>query len=811
MRTIRALLICAIGLLLSTTVSPGAAHAAQAPAAPYTAFTMHFEGWGYIDGSFSYEASRNTLEVYQQNANGYALVMRGFNGNHWHYLDVTPPTGTRFVAGKSYPTRPNFSPMASTTVLNVSGDGQGCEYGSPGTLNVAQADYDDATGKFTAFAATYSAPCGGSTAKGEIRFQSGIGYKATDSWEYRLQMGQQPAGQVGTPQDVTVEVNGTQPTTFGAAALSGADPGSFQITANTCSGKTLSYGETCKLSITPKATALGEQTALLTLAEDSTAGKVVRLLSLTGFDPRDTTASWPYFDFGTVPTYDTSAPKTVTLTGSGALPITFGKASITGQNAGMFKITDDGCSFKTLAKDQTCSITAVARPTTTGPVGALLSLPDDSFAGSTQLSLGVNGFNDDRGTYYPVSPYRVMDTRSGVGAPKGPVGSGGVVSLQVNVPSDASAVVLNVTVTEAAGPGYVTVYPTGVARPTASSLNYVKGWTGANSVTVQVGANGRVDFYNAGGPAQIIADVYGYYSKGHGSYQSGCSGCGQYHPLAQPVRLTDTRDWGIGRVPAGYFINSVATWNSTIDPHVRAFAVNVTATDTTGPGFLTAWNGYSESLPNTSTLNYTAKATVPNFAVVPAIPCGDCGSATGLPSIGVYTSTNSHIIVDIVGFYDDNSLPEGLRFTPNVPTRIADTRDGLGWPSRLGPGVTASIAAPGTVVNADTRALATNVTAVQPTSATFLTVWPSGAARPNTSNLNPTAGSVVPNAVQTMIGTDGKINVFNAGGYCDVVVDVVGTFYRYPPSAPSGWSTSTANPTLVTPATQSPTLIKRLR
>jgi hypothetical protein len=97
---------------------------------------------------------------------------------------VTPPIGTRFTAGKSYPTTTNFSPQPSTTALNVSGDGQGCSSGAPGTLNVAQADYDDATGKFTAFAASYSVPCSGNAvAKGEIRFQSSIGYKATDSWE----------------------------------------------------------------------------------------------------------------------------------------------------------------------------------------------------------------------------------------------------------------------------------------------------------------------------------------------------------------------------------------------------------------------------------------------------------------------------------------------------------------------------------------------------------------------------------------------------------------------------------------------------
>ncbi|MET7395189.1 hypothetical protein ABZS66_17035 [Dactylosporangium sp. NPDC005572] len=407
---------------------------------------------------------------------------------------------------------------------------------------------------------------------------------------------------------------------------------------------------------------------------------------------------------------------------------------------------------------------------------------------------------NDRDTYYPMSPYRIMDTRSGVGAPKGAVGNGGTVSLQITgaggVPTDASTVVLNVTVTEPTGPGFVTVYPSGVARPTASSINYAKGWTGANSVTVKVGANGKVDLYNAGGPAQIIADVFGYYTKGHDccSVYSG----GQYHPLAQPVRLTDTRDWGIGRVPAGNYINSVASWDSSIDPHVRAFAVNVTATDPTGGGYLTAWNGYTGGLPNTSTLNYTANATVPNFAVVPTTPCNNCGSASGLPSIGVHTSTNAHIIVDIVGFYDDGTLPGGLRFTPIVPTRIVDTRSGGGWPSRLGPGATASIKPPALIATVDTWALATNVTAVQPTSATYLTVWPSGAARPGTSNLNPTAGSVVPNAVQTMIGADDKFNIFNAGGYCDVVVDVVGTFYQSSSSSSAAGSQLAPAPVTLT-------------
>ncbi|MGK5441852.1 choice-of-anchor D domain-containing protein [Micromonospora sp. URMC 105] len=792
MRTLRVAIAGAIALLITSTGSAGVAQAAEsaAPSAPYTAFTMSFDGWGYIDGSFSYEPSRNTVEIYQQNANGYALVMRGFSAEHWHDLNVTPPKGTRFVAGQTYQTTTNFSPQESITVLNVSGDGQRCEWSStPGTIQVKEAEYDEA-GKFTAFAATFSVPCGWrGSAKGEIRFQSSAGYKATDTWGYRLQMGSQPAGMPGKPQAVTVEANGSEPTTFGAASLSGSDPGAFEISANTCSGNTLAYGQTCQLSITPKASAIGEQSALLTLVEDSVAGKVTRLLSLTGYDARRATASPGYFSFGAVPAYEVSAPQTVTLTGAGDLPITFGQATLDGEHRTSFKIINDGCSQKTLSTGQTCSITAVARPSAPTMVGAMLVLPDDSFAGRTQLSMGVNGYSDDGGTYYPVAPFRIMDTRSGKGAPKRMVGPGGLVSLQVTgsggVTTEASTVVLNVTVTGPTTNGFVTVYPSGLSRPTASSLNFTKGWTGANSVTVRVGADGKVKFYNHTGSTHIIVDVDGYYSKGHEC----CSGYmgGQYHPLSKPVRITDTRTWGNGRVPREHYINSAASWGSTINPRVRAFAVSVTATQPSSAGFLTAWDGSQDNLPNTSTLNYSTGATVPNFAVVPTTPCVNCGSATGWPSIGVYTHAPAHIIVDIVGFYDDGSLPNGLRFESIAPTRIVDTRTGQGWPSRLGPGATATVPTPKTIANADTWGLATNVTAVKPTSTTVMTIWPSGVARPSTSSLNPRAGSLVSNAVQTMISAEDKFNVYNASGYTDFVVDVVGTFNLYPPSPPAGW------------------------
>src|SRR5258708_35575172 len=114
-----------------------------------------------------------------------------------------------------------------------------------------------------------------------------------------------------------------------------------------------------------------------------------------------------------------------------------------------------------------------------------------------------------------------MGPRYGTGVARQPVGGGARVSPQVagtnGVPaSGVTAVVLNVTVTGPTANSYVTVYPDGQPRPGTSSLNFTKGETIPNLVIVPV-VNGKVDFYNAAGAVNIIADMTGYYTACRGS------------------------------------------------------------------------------------------------------------------------------------------------------------------------------------------------------------------------------------------------------------------------------------------------------
>ncbi|WP_432901687.1 hypothetical protein ACQP1S_31400 [Micromonospora matsumotoense] len=142
-------------------------------------------------------------------------------------------------------------------------------------------------------------------------------------------------------------------------------------------------------------------------------------------------------------------------------------------------------------------------------------------------------------------------------------------------------------------------------------------------------------------------------------------------------------------------------------------------------------------------------------------------------------------MVDVVGVIDDGTVPDGLRFTPRTPTRIADSRIGQGLPSVLGPASVGKVTAPASMLTPSTQVLAMNVTAVTPSSNTVLTVWPADSAmtRPTASNLNPAAGQTVSNAVLGILGPQQGFNVYNHSGNTHVVADVVGAFWLYPGTA----------------------------
>ena len=69
-----------------------------------------------------------------------------------------------------------------------------------------------------------------------------------------------------------------------------------------------------------------------------------------------------------------------------------------------------------------------------------------------------------------------------------------------------------------------------------------------------------------------------------------------------------------------------------------------------------------------------------------------------------------------------------------------------------------------------------NTTVTEPTQGSYLTVWPSGVARPLASNLKFSMGQTVPNLVIVKTGSGGNVQVYNNTGQVHVIFDAVGYF-----------------------------------
>lgn len=139
-------------------------------------------------------------------------------------------------------------------------------------------------------------------------------------------------------------------------------------------------------------------------------------------------------------------------------------------------------------------------------------------SGTVQLIADVAGYYSTSGgdAFVPTAPTRLLDTRNATGQESAnpiPVAPNSdavwFVDEEVN---DETALVLNVTVTNPKAGGYVTAYPEGTARPTASNLNFSAGETVPNMVMVS-SSTGSVSLFNASpGTTDLIADMFGYFS-----------------------------------------------------------------------------------------------------------------------------------------------------------------------------------------------------------------------------------------------------------------------------------------------------------
>lgn len=260
------------------------------------------------------------------------------------------------------------------------------------------------------------------------------------------------------------------------------------------------------------------------------------------------------------------------------------------------------------ARPTVSNLNLVARKTRANSVVVALS-PDRRVtlynnSGNTHLVADLSGYYkaEPANRYDTMNPRRVLDTRSG--PPLGP-GQTGILNLSSFVPADATAVTVNMTGVGATASTFLTAFPNGQPRPTASNINLAPGEVIPNQVTVALGTNRSIVLYNNSGNTDVIIDLVGYYTP-DGSYQ---------FVAISPYRSWDSREDPLGGLEPDFFVG-LTGWGETTDPvALHAIAGNVTGLNATASGFVTLWPG-GQPKPNASTLNVAPGQVVANAVTV---------------------------------------------------------------------------------------------------------------------------------------------------------------------------------------------------
>ncbi|MDH4144928.1 MAG: hypothetical protein OEY23_07145 [Acidimicrobiia bacterium] len=365
-------------------------------------------------------------------------------------------------------------------------------------------------------------------------------------------------------------------------------------------------------------------------------------------------------------------------------------------------------------------------------------------------------------------------------------------------PANATAVVLNVTVTDVQNPTHIAVLPSTGSPVTFSSTSNVNATTGqivANLVTVRPGANGAVTIFNNQGPANVVVDLIGSYTP----------------PGAQPLRyasvvtnatqsgrVLDTRPGGtLGDVERLYKLSVDGAPCPVLPPVApppadctvplgpgatmtvdnggggQAVVVNVTALNASTSTYLTVYNGATR--PGTSTLNVVPGEIVSNQVVVYL----DTADNNNADKFKIYNHAGTvDVVVDYIGAFQPPQANQSVRYEVvmgDAPTRIYDSRN---FAARLSGGdYGVQVRGVGGVPDtANVKGVILNLTAVAMSGPGYIRLTPTPSSTAAFSHVNFRQWETRANQVIVQLGPTGAINanVYAAGGSGDMVVDVLG-------------------------------------
>lgn len=251
-----------------------------------------------------------------------------------------------------------------------------------------------------------------------------------------------------------------------------------------------------------------------------------------------------------------------------------------------------------------------------------------------------------------------------------------------------------------------------------------------------------------------------------------------YHTLPSPARLVDTRDGTpFGALGGNGAIDVPVAGTAGIPADATAVLINLSGTASYLSTYLQAYPtpASGSAVPTVSTVNLDPRQTAANAATVPVGADGEIRIRNNRGS--------ANVIVDVVGYYAPTGASAGSLFDAVTPSRVLDTRNGMGGVPAvpLGPQGYLDLRVAGTGdVPADANAVVLNVGALARGGLTYVSAYPTpatpGNTRPTTSTLNLAAGETRANQATVTVGSGGRVRLYNNLGSTDVFADVAGYY-----------------------------------
>ena len=241
----------------------------------------------------------------------------------------------------------------------------------------------------------------------------------------------------------------------------------------------------------------------------------------------DTRVDAPARPIGSGGVLDVPMPTGVPLEQVEALVITLTAASPTGPGWLQAIPTGRRDVIGTTSTVNTAAGSTVANTAIVPVTGGGISIAAFFASGHAHVVVDVVGYisaagapSTTEGRYVPVRPGRVLDTRLGGGSLRD---RGAAVAdastLAGSVPSDATAIVWNMAIVDAARPGFLRAWADGAPEPDTSALNWsTPGETRAGAVIAAAGdatTRFRVDDGDQDAPGRLgdlLADAFGYFT-----------------------------------------------------------------------------------------------------------------------------------------------------------------------------------------------------------------------------------------------------------------------------------------------------------